>query len=209
VLTYRGPVTDSRGKTLIRRRRQTCGVDQSLRAARATLLDRRRFLLQLAGGSVAALFGFSPAARDNTFDPWPTLDAVLRHLLPSEPDAPGASDIHALQYFEFVIGDARIEQQERTFITLGCVWLDQLSRQEYGRAFTALNEKRREQVLRQTAQSEAGENWLSTLITYLLEALLTAPAYGGNTNGIGWRWLGYVPGFPLPQPGNRFTELPL
>ena len=42
-----------------------------------------------------------------------------------------------------------------------------------------------------------------------LEALLTAPAYGGNTDGIGWRWLEYVPGFPLPGSGTRYPELPL
>ena len=194
---------------MIRRHRQTCGAAESLHAARATLIDRRRFLLQLAGGSIAALFGLPPAARASTFDPWPTLDAVLQHLLPTEPDTPGASEIHARQYFEVVVTDNRIEQQERTFITQGCVWLDQLSRQEQGKPFTRLNEHQREQLLRQTARSEAGENWLSTLITYLLESLLTAPAYGGNPNGIGWHWLTYVPGFPLPQPGNRFMELPL
>ncbi|MCW5587404.1 MAG: gluconate 2-dehydrogenase subunit 3 family protein, partial [Chromatiales bacterium] len=67
----------------------------------------------------------------------------------------------------------------------------------------------RELLLRRTAASAAGENWLSTLLSYLFEALLTAPAYGGNPNGIGWRWLSYVPGFPLPGPGTRYPELPL
>ena len=194
---------------MIRRCRQTCGPAESLQAVRVTLVNRRRFLLQLTGGSMAALFGIPSAVLASAADPWPTLEAVLQHLLPSEPDAPGANEIQARQYFEFVINDSRIEPQERTFITQGCTWLDQLSRQEHGQAFTRLSEDHREQLLRRTVQSEAGENWLSTLITYLLEALLTAPAYGGNPNGIGWRWLTYVPGFPLPQPGNRFMELPL
>ena len=51
------------------------------------------------------------------------------------------------------------------------------------------------------------------LVTELGKAGFTAnavpAAYGGNTDGIGWRWLEYVPGFPLPGPGTRYAELPL
>ncbi|MEE8342688.1 MAG: gluconate 2-dehydrogenase subunit 3 family protein, partial [Gammaproteobacteria bacterium] len=66
------------------------------------------------------------------------------------------------------------------------------------RPFTALNEQERETVLREIEQSRAGRNWLSTLLTYLLEALLADPVYGGNPNGIGWQWLEHQPGYPLP-----------
>ena len=67
----------------------------------------------------------------------------------------------------------------------------------------------KEGLLRRITASAAGENWVSTLLSYLLEALLTAPAYGGNTDQLGWRWLQYTPGFPLPGPGTRYPELPL
>lgn len=182
---------------------------ESFAAVRDALLSRRRFLIQSAGGTVALLFGLRSVGAAEDPDPWPTLDAVLRHLLPSEPDSPGAEEIHALDYLRFVVGDQKVSAEDRQFIVQGSQWLNQLSQQTYARAFVDLDDTSRELLLRRTAASAAGENWLSTLLSYLFEALLTAPAYGGNPNGIGWRWLSYVPGFPLPGPGTRYPELPL
>ena len=54
-------------------------------------------------------------------------------------------------------------------------------------------------LLRQIAKSTAGENWLATLLSYIFEALLAAPIYGGNPGGVGWKWLQHQPGFPLPD----------
>ena len=175
---------------------------------KSLLTTRRRFLIQAAGGSVALLFGLRNAAATQ-HDPWPTLDAVMRHLLPSEPDSPGAAEIHALDYLHFVTADPLVDREERDLILQGAQWLDQLSQERYQAAFPELAAEQKEQLLRQVAKSSAGENWISTLLTYLFEALLTAPAYGGNPDGIGWRWLEYVPGFPLPVPGNRYPDLPL
>ena len=46
-------------------------------------------------------------------DPWPTLDVVLRHLLPSEPGSPGAEEINALDYLRFVVGDQKVSAEDR------------------------------------------------------------------------------------------------
>jgi len=155
------------------------------------------------------LFGLPSLAGEADYDPWPTLGAVLAHLLPSEPDSPGASEINALDYLRFVVGDSRIDREERDFLLQGNRWLDDLAVERQGRSFVALDFDGKEQLMRQIAASAAGENWISTLLSYLLEALLTAPAYGGNSDQVGWRWLQYVPGFPLPAPGTRYTDLPL
>ena len=42
---------------------------------------------------------------------------------------------------------------------------------------------------------------------YLLEALLADPVYGGNTDEVGWKWLGYTAGFPRPPIGKRYFEI--
>ena len=199
---------------MIRRSRPTHSGSAVSQAAtieefRAALITRRRFLIAAAGGSVALLFGISPSAHAASTDPWKTMAAVLDHLLPTEPDAPGAREIRALDYLRFVVSDPWVDQEERDFILQGVHWLDELAGKRFDNPFINLDEAQRETLLRQVAQSSAGENWISTLLTYLLEALLTAPAYGGNPDGIGWRWLEYVPGFPLPEPGNRYPELPL
>ena len=181
----------------------------SLAPLRNALLSRRRFLIQSAGGTVALLFGLRNTHAAAERDPWPTLDVVLRHLLPSEPGSPGAAEINALDYLRFVVDDPKVSAEDRGFIVQGSQWLNELAQQTHAIDFIGLDDQRRELLLRRTAASAAGENWLSTLISYLLESLLTAPAYGGNPDGIGWRWLSYVPGFPLPGAGTRYPELPL
>ncbi len=65
----------------------------------------------------------------------------------------------------------------------------------------------REALLRRIEQSRAGGNWLSLLLTYLLEALLADPVYGGNPDAIGWRWLEHQPGFPTPPADRTWYRL--
>ena len=61
--------------------------------------------------------------------------------------------------------------------------------------------------MRQIEQSRAGRNWLSLLLTYVLEALLADPVYGGNPDGIGWQWLEHQPGYPRPPADKSWYKL--
>jgi gluconate 2-dehydrogenase gamma chain len=173
------------------------------------LLTRRRFLLQLAGGSLAALFpwtgGAAPALSGAAR--WRLLDAVQRHLFPSEPNAPGAGEINALDYLRFILGHDPDKAEDRQFLLQGAGWLEDMAQRLAGASFLKLDEAGRERVLRGIEKSEAGGNWLSLILVYLIEALLADPVYGGNPDGVGWRWLAHVPGFPLPPPGKRYMEL--
>jgi gluconate 2-dehydrogenase gamma chain len=190
-------------------------VTQALHAWQRSLIDRRAFLLRVAGGSLAALFGLPAAARAgmetavsrSAEHTWETLDQVQQQLFPSEPEAPGAREINALDYLRFVVDDPKVDAEERSFILLGAGWLDGIARETYRHDFIGLNPTQQEAVLQKIAASPAGENWLSTLITYLLEALLTDPVYGGNPEGIGWRWLQHIPGYPRPTPDKTYPRL--
>lgn len=181
-------------------------------------LSRRAFLRSTAGGSLLALFGLpsvtaetsdggdGPPALDEALT-WQILDRVQQHLLPSEPGIPGAQEINALIYLRFVVQDPKVEAETRAFIPQGAVWLEDMARQLTQRSFLALDAAGRERVLRRIAGSRAGERWLSTLLTYLMEALLTDPAYGGNPGGIGWRWLQHTPGYPRPSAETIYPRL--
>lgn len=162
-------------------------------------------MLGMVGGGLAALMpvGLKAAA----IDEWAVMDAVLDHLFPSEPDAPGAGEINALEFLRFVVGDDSLDPADRDFLLQGTRWLEDLSLKQHGSGFATLDESRREQLLRGIERSEAGENWLSTVMTYLMEALLTDPVYGGNPDGMGWRWLGHIPGFPRPDAAHTFDRL--
>jgi len=67
--------------------------------------------------------------------------------------------------------------------------------------------RQREQLLQRIAQANAGENWLSLLLMFIFGALLGSPVYGGNPDGIGWRWLEHNPGFPQPTSNNTYKKL--
>ncbi|MET0029358.1 MAG: gluconate 2-dehydrogenase subunit 3 family protein [Candidatus Thiodiazotropha sp.] len=191
----------------LRRNITNRGDVPALASWREQLLDRRRFLLGLAGGSLSLLLPLAEGADANALDEagrWRLIADVQERLFPSEPEAPGAREINALTYLQWVVGDRNIDAQERAFILQGCDWLESLSREQHGRGFIALDTEQQEAMLERVARSEAGENWLSTLLLYLLEALLTDPVYGGNPDAIGWRWLQHRPGFPRPNEHNRY-----
>ncbi len=178
-----------------------------LDAWRSRILDRRRFLLGLAGGSLALLLPLPVRTEGNSLTPavrWRLIEAVQAQLLPSEPQAPGAREINALPYLQWVVGDAHLDADERAFILRGSEWLEALTRDTHDRSFLDLTPGQQQAMLERIARSEAGEHWLATLLLYLFEALLSDPIYGGNPDAVGWRWLRHRPGFPRPDERNRY-----
>lgn len=139
--------------------------------------------------------------------PWPTIAAVQEQLFPKEPDSPGASDINAASYLKNLIDEPQFDRHEQNFILNGPTWLNDLANNQHGKPFPQLSSAQQQQLLQEIAQSTAGENWLSLLLSYIFEALLSSPIYGGNPDGIGWRWLEHNPGFPQPNATNTYQKL--
>ena len=128
-----------------------------------------------------------------------SISAVQLHLFPDDGDGPSATDINALEFLEWALTDPDYQDDgDGEFIVKGVGWLDSLSEQTQGDQFTNLSREKQEKILQQISKSNAGENWLSMLIYYITEALLFDPVYGGNPDGIGWKWLEHQPGFPAP-----------
>jgi gluconate 2-dehydrogenase gamma chain len=140
-------------------------------------------------------------------EPWQTLDAVQRHLFPAGQATPGAADIGALAYLRNAIDNPDADGEDRTFVVNGVGWLNELTQEQYQRSFVELDQAQRETVLRRIEQSRAGRNWLSLVLTYVLEALLADPVYGGNPGGTGWAWLEHQPGYPAPPPDKLWYRL--
>jgi len=179
-------------------------------------VSRRNILKSAAGGTgMLALPAFAidsqtqaSLAKLKQTDPWLTLDATLAHLLPTSATGPSAADINALPYLYQVMTVQPTLQQEKDFIVKGVGWLNGFANSEYSKAFVQLSVDEKELLLRGISRSRAGENWLNTLLNYIFEAMLTPPVYGGNPKGIGWQWLDHQAGFPLPEKGQRYFELP-
>jgi len=199
--------------------------DKVFKEKAAVKLSRRNFLKSAAGtgaiglSSTIALPAFSLTLKDKNAlneliktDPWLTLDATLTHLLPESAsptkNGPSAKDINALAYLHQVMTVQPTSEDEKEFILKGVGWLNGFAQSQQGKPFVQLSINEKETMLRGISNSRAGENWLTTLLAYIFEAMLAPPAYGGNPNGIGWQWLEHQAGFPLPKKGQRYFELP-
>jgi gluconate 2-dehydrogenase gamma chain len=184
-------------------------------------MDRRTFLLRTGGGLMVASAPFTAFLGGNVVraatgpggfaqlstSVAETLGAVLEHLLPSEPAAPGAREIHATAYLRFVLSDPTLDPEQGTFLLRGIENLERLARAQAARRFVELSAAQREAVLRAFEASAEGSRWLGEMLDYLMEALLGDPVYGGNPDGVGWRWLHHTPGFPRPPAGKRYFLL--
>ncbi|MBT3880321.1 MAG: gluconate 2-dehydrogenase subunit 3 family protein [Candidatus Scalindua sp.] len=178
------------------------------------LISRRTFLLHVTGFFTTLFIPsiIARAAKEHPSiqlkDPWLTIDVVQDHLFPPETDSPGAKEINALTYLRNVFSNAAIDQDEKKFILNGVKWLNDLSLEKHEGVFTQLTYSQRTDILHQITKSKAGRRWISKLLSYIFEALLGDPVYGGNPDGIGWKWLNHHPGFPRPLKHKLYWNLP-
>lgn len=176
-------------------------------------IGRRTFLSGTAGFIATLLL--SPViartvkshASALTEDPWQTLSVVQDHLFPSEADAPGAKEINAISYLRNMLADPVTDTDEKEFILNGVKWLNELAVERHEAVFVDLPQLQQSALLRQISKTTAGRNWVSRLLSYLLEALLSDPVYGGNPGDIGWKWLEHRPGYPRPPMNKRYYDL--
>jgi gluconate 2-dehydrogenase gamma chain len=183
-------------------------------------LGRRTFLLRggAALATAAALAGLPYAlrkdlTRETSFvlfsaEQLQELSAVQEHLFPGDPDSPGATDIKAATYLESAITAPGIDPDTRNTIANGVGRMQDASRGRFDASFNSLNYEHREQLLRYLAdETRWGRAWLSLVLYYIFEALLSDPVYGGNPGEIGWRWLEHQAGFPRPPADKIYGRL--
>jgi len=192
----------------------------SLPANSKLLSSRRHFFKQTTGLMVGMSFSATVMAKNKSKDslsqtsnePWLTISEVQEHLFPrtvtiNNLPSPGAKDINAIGYLQTMLHLPSADKEETDFIIKGVGWLNGVANNQTGKPFIKLNDKQRERVLKKISASEAGENWLSTLIRYIFEALLADPVYGGNTKQLGWQWLKHQAGYPQPPKNKKYWML--
>lgn len=171
--------------------------------------SRRVFLKQLMAGSAAIVFSNTVLANtsDLNDDIWVTFISLHLHLFPSSENSPNAKTINATAYLKSITEWPGVNQSDKKFIINGISWLNGVATKHYKKKFENLDSDQKEKVLRLVEKSDAGQNWLSLILLYLMEALLTDPVYGGNKGGAGWKWLQHQPGFPRPSVDKRYFNL--
>jgi len=183
-------------------------------------LSRRAFLISgsaaLGAGTVVATVPLVLAEQttQKTIQPGCTLTqteillAVTEHLFPKGSGSPGATDINAVAYLESAIFRPGFASSTRNFIINRAQTLHEASMERFDLAFHELEFDKRENLLRYVAdRTRWGTNWISSLLSYILEALVADPFYACHPVGIGWQWLEHQPGFPRPPANKTYTRL--
>lgn len=97
-----------------------------------------------------------------------------------------------------ILHHSRVTPEEKTFLKNGVKWLNEAAVEIYQTMYAELRPSQRQAILHTIAKTQWGENWIYNMHTYILEAMLGDPIYGGNNNQAGWKWLNFQGGLPRP-----------
>lgn len=127
--------------------------------------------------------------------PLQTLAVVQKDLFPHAEIV----EANASSYLSLIFNHTLVSDEDKEFLRNGVQWLNEESVTIYKTTYTELSQTQRQNILKTIAQERWGENWIQTVLTYIIEATLGDPIYGINKNGAGWKWLNYTGGLPSPK----------
>jgi len=165
-----------------------------------TKITRRVFIASsLLVGTAFALLP-QGAKKDIKIEPFKVIASVQDILFPKNGNAPSASEFGAINYLINVSSHSSFVKDDLLFLYKGANKL-----MEENPNFLTMNFNNQSNSLDEFSKTKIGENWLSLLLYYTIEALLSDPIYGGNRDSIGWKWLNHHTG--EPQPKKPFGEI--
>ena len=186
-------------------------IPKSLKNLDQWNLSRRKFIKGLALAGIASQIPFITSClneeEDFTKKYEKTIKAIQQILLPDDGFGPGAIKINAYNYFIWATADIQMDLDDRNFVFNGLKWTEQLSEKEYSKAFFELDIRHQKIIVIKMTDLDWGKTWLSVMMTFILEALLSNPLYGGNPNQEAWRWLNHYAGSPQPDKTLMYPEI--
>lgn len=180
------------------------------------LISRKMFVKTLVLSGVALQMPWlSSCSKDDevgetnplTKNQFKTLRAVQDILFPEDGNGPSARDINATSYLVWVLNDTRVDPEENAYLIEKLDEFISQCKLEHEDEFFELYQSTQEKFIEAISTGSWGKKWLSRLITFIFEALLLDPAYGGNTNELGWEWLNHDPGQPRPYKEIIYPEI--
>ena len=120
--------------------------------------------------------------------------ALFERLFPADAQEPGAVEIGVLDYLDRALAGPYQDQLET--YRLGLAALDRCARQQYGLSFAGCAAGQQDELLAQLEQGSLPDfrlppqqAFFALLRAHLQEGLFADPAYGGNRDKRGWRFL--------------------
>lgn len=158
-------------------------------------MKRRTFLLY-----TIILFTTKGFTKPKDNDEYTILNSTLNHLFPNTKRYNGASKFDAFNYLLFVSKHPTFNKEDFDFIIKGTKKI-----YEFNSNFVTTNKDTKEKILRKFEQLDFGKSWLSTIMYYGIEAMLSDPIYKGNKNMLGWKNINHTP--PVPMATQPFGKM--
>lgn len=190
-------------------------VPKSIKNMDEWRLSRNHFIKTLLAGGVLSQLSFTRLSAKSILTQSEILsenhlkivESVQEILFPSDGNGPGAIEINSLSYLQWVLSDKEMDQDEVKYMLNGIVWVDETSEEVFAKPFLQLSQMEKEQLIEKISKENWGESWLSVILTFVFEALLCDPQYGGNPDSIGSNWLSHNPGQPRPVKDLLYPEI--
>jgi len=178
-------------------------------------LERRRFIKGILAIAATSQFGllqscvkeFIPESDVLTQKQYNILITVQNILFPKDMNGPGAFDVDAHGYILWFLQDKRQDPDDQNYIIKGIGWVDETAVEDHGKGFLQLSSTKKMNLIANISTLEWGESWLSNLLNYIFEAMISDPLYGFNKKGIGWKWLEHQVGYPRPTKALLYDEI--
>ncbi len=126
--------------------------------------------------------------------PWIIIEEVFNTLFPKTNNMPSAKEFGALDYLYSNSKEKSFDKSDLEYLLQGAL--------DFNSSFPLFlkgSTKQKEAIIEEVSLNSYGESWLSLLIYYGIEAMLSDPIYGGNKNEIGYKALNFQAGNPKPK----------
>src|SRR5215218_4901499 len=117
-------------------------------------------------------------------------------MFPADENGPGATEIGVVAYLDGALAGAYADKVEP--YRLGLAALDRAAKQLCGKCFADCEVERQDELMGKLERGELPDlrtppqqSFFVMLREHLQEGLFADPAYGGNRDKLGWRFLGH------------------
>ncbi len=153
-----------------------------------TFMNRRAFITFCTAVLTQNIY----AENKNIPSHWDIINATLEHLFPQTKSFYGAKSIGMGNFISLIADDKYFDKSDLRFLTFGAKKL-----YERYNDYLFMDHTKKELTLREFEKEY--QNWLSLLMYYGFEGMLSDPIYGGNKNLLGYKALEHNAGLPRPK----------
>jgi len=133
-------------------------------------------------------------AKDVDDDIWTTIGEVQNILFPKTSKMPSAKEFGSIEYLKQNIDHKTFDKDDLELILNGAKIF-----KETFPEFSKAMKKDKLKIVQEASESDYGNSWLSILVYYGIEAMLSDPIYGGNKFQSGWMGVKHKAGIPRPK----------